>query len=71
MGGDEQKSSYNGGNLIITSTNTSQVSDLITAVQAPSVLARDNTVTQYLYVSITLGNAGDSAYLAGGYITNL
>jgi hypothetical protein len=69
--GMSRNASYNGGNLIITSTATSQVSDLITASQAPSVLARDNTVTQYLYISITLGNAGDSAYLAGGYITNI
>jgi hypothetical protein len=69
--GMSRNASYNGGNLIISNTANSQVSDLVTASQAPSVLARDNTVTQYLYVSITLGNAGDSAYLAGGYITNL
>jgi len=69
--GMSRNASYNGGNLIITSATTSQVSDLTTAAQTPSVLARDNTVTQYLYVSITLGNAGDSAYLAGGYITNI
>jgi hypothetical protein len=69
--GMSRNASYNGGNLIITSAGSSLISDLTTAAQAPSVIARNNAVTLYLYVSITLGNAGDSAYLAGGYITNL
>jgi hypothetical protein len=41
-----------------------------TSVDA-SVIAIDRTVNQYLYVSVTLANASDSAYLAGGYITNM
>jgi hypothetical protein len=68
--GMNRNASYNGGNLIISNSTTSLISDLTTAAQAPSVIARNNAVTLYLYISITLGNAGDSAYLAGGYITN-
>jgi hypothetical protein len=68
--GMSRNASYNGGNLIIASTGTSLISDLAERAQAPSVLARNNAVTLYLYISITLGNASDSAYLSGGYITN-
>jgi len=68
--GMSRNASYNGGNLIIANSGTSLISDLTTAAQAPSVLARNNAVTLYLYISITLGNATDSAYLSGGYITN-
>jgi hypothetical protein len=68
--GMNRNASYNGGNLIIANSGTSLISDLTTAVQAPTVTARNNAVTLYLYISITLGNAGDSAYLSGGYITN-
>jgi hypothetical protein len=68
--GMNRNASYNGGNLIIANSTTSLISDLTTAAQAPSVIARNNAVTLYLYISITLGNAGDSAYLSGGYITN-
>jgi hypothetical protein len=66
-----RNASYNGGNLIIASSGSSLISDLTTAAQAPTVTARNNAVTLYLYISITLGNAVDSAYLAGGYITNI
>jgi len=65
-----RNASYNGGNLIISNSTTSLISDLTVAAQAPTVTARNNAVTLYLYISITLGNAGDSAYLSGGYITN-
>lgn len=68
--GMNRNPSYNSGNLIIAQTTTSLISDLTTAAQAPSVVAKDNSVTLYLYVSITLGNSSDSAYLSGGYITN-
>jgi hypothetical protein len=68
--GMNRNPSYNGGNLIIASTTSSLISDLTTTAQVPSVVAKDNSVTLYLYISITLGNAIDSAYLAGGYITN-
>lgn len=68
--GMNRNPSYNSGNLIIAATTTSLISDLTTAAQAPSVVAKDNSVTLYLYVSITLGNSSDSAYLSGGYITN-
>jgi hypothetical protein len=62
---------YNGGNLIITATSTTLVSDLVATSVDASVIAIDRTVNQYLYVSVTLANASDSAYLAGGYITNM
>ena len=68
--GMNRNASYNGGNLIIANSGTSLISDLTTAAQAPTVTARNNAVTLYLYISITLGNATDSAYLSGGYITN-
>jgi hypothetical protein len=68
--GMNRNASYNGGNLIISNSSTSLISDLTVAAQAPTVTARNNAVTLYLYISITLGNAGDSAYLSGGYITN-
>lgn len=68
--GMNRNASYNGGNLIIANSTTSLISDLTTAAQAPTVTARNNAVTLYLYISITLGNATDSAYLSGGYITN-
>ena len=65
-----RNASYNGGNLIILNSGTAVVSDLAATAQAPTVTARNNAVTLYLYISITLGNAIDSAYLSGGYITN-
>jgi hypothetical protein len=68
--GMNRNASYNGGNLIIANSSTSLISDLTVAAQAPTVTARNNAVTLYLYISITLGNAVDSAYLSGGYITN-
>ena len=68
--GMNRNASYNGGNLIIANSGTSLISDLTVAAQAPTVTARNNAVTLYLYISITLGNATDSAYLSGGYITN-
>ena len=65
-----RNASYNGGNLIILNSGTAVVLDLAATAQAPTVTARNNAVTLYLYISITLGNASDSAYLSGGYITN-
>lgn len=65
-----RNASYNGGNLIIANSGTALVLDLAATAQAPTVTARNNAVTLYLYISITLGNASDSAYLSGGYITN-
>jgi hypothetical protein len=62
---------YNGGNLIITDKATTLVSDLVATSVDPSVLTINRTVNQYLYVSVTLANASDSAYLAGGYATNM
>ena len=68
--GMSRNASYNGGNLIIANSGTALVLDLAATAQAPTVTARNNAVTLYLYISITLGNASDSAYLSGGYITN-
>ena len=68
--GMSRNASYNGGNLIIANSGTALVLDLAATAQAPTVTARNNAVTLYLYISITLGNATDSAYLSGGYITN-
>ena len=65
-----RNASYNGGNLTILNSGVAGVSDLAATAQAPTVTARNNAVTLYLYISITLGNAVDSAYLSGGYITN-
>jgi hypothetical protein len=66
-----QNASFNGGNLNIFSPTTNANSDLAASNAAPASIGYDRTQPLYLYVEIQLINSGDSAYLAGGYITNM
>jgi len=63
--------SYSAGNLIILLSSVNVLNDLSVNTVAPSVIAIDRTVTQYLYIEATLNNSGDSVYLSGGQITNM
>ena len=60
-----------GGNLVGFANNVSVTSDYTTSNAIYSSLAFDVTVQNYLYISITLTNTGDSAYLNGFQLTNI
>jgi hypothetical protein len=61
--------SYNGGNLILSSSGF--VTDLVISTANPSIISYNNNQTLYLYISVTLSNPNDGVYLSGGYIKNL
>lgn len=59
------------GNIIGFNNNVSSNTDLSSNTNTISSQAFDRTVTQYLYVSATLGNASDSVYLNDIQVTNV
>jgi hypothetical protein len=58
-----------GGNIAGFANNTTLLNDGVATGGGVSTKAFDPTVTNYLYVSITLGNIGDSIYLGQHLIT--
>jgi len=59
-----------GGNIIGVLNTANAVTDYGTGNNALSTQAFDPTVTNYFYVSATLGNTGDSIYLLENKLTN-
>jgi len=59
-----------GGNIIGVLNTANAVTDYGIGNNALSTQAFDNTVTNYFYVSATLGNTGDSIYLLSNKLCN-
>lgn len=61
--------SISGGNIYGINSSTS--SDILTTTTALLTKAFDPTVTNYLYISISLGNVADTVYLRGFNMNNI